>query len=72
MQIVSNGDNLHETSDPVFFGKNKKNVISLSSAEYVWRMVKVMPNILLLLCDTAQLQIQYFGCKILYSFFLSQ
>ena len=36
MQIVSLGDNLHEVSDPVvweFSGENKKNIISLSSAE---------------------------------------
>ena len=26
MQIVSNGDNLHEMSSPVFWEKNKKNI----------------------------------------------
>ena len=30
--IVSNGENLHEVSNPIFWGKNKKNV-KLSSAE---------------------------------------
>ena len=45
MQIVSNGDNLHEMSNPVFSG-NKKNVSSLSSAELAQRVVKVnsLPN----------------------------
>ena len=34
MQIVSNGDNLHEMSNPEFLGKKKKkNVINLLSAE---------------------------------------
>ena len=32
MQIVFNEDNLHEISNPVFSGKNKKN-ISLFSGE---------------------------------------
>ena len=32
MQIVSNGDNLHETSN-LFSGKNKKNITNMSSAE---------------------------------------
>ena len=40
MQIVSIGDNLHEMSVSVFWGKNKKNVISLSSAELAKRVVK--------------------------------
>ena len=41
MQIVSLlGDNLHEISNP-FFWKNKKNIISLSSAEYAHSMVSV-------------------------------
>ena len=47
MQI---GDNLHEMSDPVFFVcfflggggvKKKKNIISLSSAEFAYRVIKV-------------------------------
>ena len=33
MQVVSIGDNLHEMSQPVIW-ENKKNVISLSSAEF--------------------------------------
>ena len=41
MQIVSNGDNLHEISNPVFM-ENKRNIINLSSAEFVWRVVIVM------------------------------
>ena len=39
MQIVSLGDNLHEMSNPVL-GKNKKNIIDLSSAETAQRVVK--------------------------------
>ena len=27
------GDNLHEMSKPLFYGKNKKSIINLSSAE---------------------------------------
>ena len=38
MQIVSNGDNLHEMSNPVFWGKN---IINLLSAEFAQRVVKV-------------------------------
>ena len=42
MQIVSfGGDNLHEVSDPIFFRKNKKNIISLSSAEFAHSMASV-------------------------------
>ena len=33
MQIVSNGDNLHYMSNPVFLEKNKVYIINLSSAE---------------------------------------
>ena len=40
MQTVSNGDNLHEMSNPVFW-KNKKNFIHLSSADFASRGVKV-------------------------------
>ena len=40
MQIVSTGDNLHEMSHPVFW-KNKKIAISLSSAKWAQRVVKV-------------------------------
>ena len=40
MQIVSLGDNLHEVSDPIF-RKNKKNIVSLSSAEFALRVVSV-------------------------------
>ena len=32
MQIVSNGDDLHEMSNPFLGGKNKKNIIIFSSA----------------------------------------
>ena len=39
MQIVSNADNLHEMSNPVFW--NKKNVITLSSTELAPIVVKV-------------------------------
>ena len=43
MQIVFNGDNLHEMSNPVFsekYEKKKKKIINLSSAELALRMVK--------------------------------
>ena len=41
MQIVSIGDNLHEMSNPVFWEKNKKNIINLSSTtELAQRVVK--------------------------------
>ena len=33
MQIVSNAGNLHEISNPIS-GKNKKNIINLSTAEF--------------------------------------
>ena len=39
---LSPQENLHEMSDPIFWGKkNKKNIISLSSAEFAQRVVKV-------------------------------
>ena len=54
MQIVSLGDNLHEMSKLVFSketicmkfqsllsGKNKKNIVNLSSAKLAKRVVKV-------------------------------
>ena len=31
--VVSNGDKLHEMLNPIFWKKNKKNIIYLSSAE---------------------------------------
>ena len=40
MQIVSNGDNLHEMSN-LFSGKNKKHIVNLLSAEFAQRVVKV-------------------------------
>ena len=40
MQNVSNGDNLHELSNPVY-GENKKNIINLSAAELAQKVVKV-------------------------------
>ena len=43
MQIVSSGDNLHEMSKPTSV-KNEKNIISLSSAEFANRVIKVNPN----------------------------
>ena len=33
MQSVSNGENLHEISKPVYLGRNKKNVSKLLSGE---------------------------------------
>ena len=45
MQIVSNRSNLHELSKPVFLKeKEKKNSINLSSAEFAYRVVKVINN----------------------------
>ena len=41
MQIVSNGDNLHDKSSPVFWKKKGKYIINLSSAELAQRVVKV-------------------------------
>ena len=41
MQVVSLGDNLHEMSKP-FSGKNKKNIISLSSAKFAERVVNAI------------------------------
>ena len=40
MQIVSLGDNLHETSK-TFSVKNKKNIINLLSADFAHRMVMI-------------------------------
>ena len=40
MQIASNGDSLHEISNSVY-GKNKKNIADLPSAELALRRVKV-------------------------------
>ena len=42
-QFDSNGDNLHEMSNPVFWknNNNKKNIITLSSAELAESVVKV-------------------------------
>ena len=39
MQIISNWDNLHAMSDPVFW-ENKENVINLSSAELAQKVFK--------------------------------
>ena len=41
MQIVSSGDNLYEMSDPILWEKNKKNIVSLSFAEFVLNMLSV-------------------------------
>ena len=46
MQVVSNGDNLHEISNPVFWEKEEKN-INLSSAELAQWMVKVNSDTLI-------------------------
>ena len=34
MQIVSLGDNLHDMSIPIFWGKTQKSIINLSSSEF--------------------------------------
>ena len=43
MQIISNEDNLHEMSNPVFWenNNNNKNTINLSSAEVAQIVVKI-------------------------------
>ena len=41
MQNVSLGDSLHEMSETIFMGNNKKNIIDLLSAEFVESLVKV-------------------------------
>ena len=40
MKIVSNGDNLHMKCRILYFGKNKKKAINLSSAELAQSVVK--------------------------------
>ena len=40
MQIVSLGNNLHDMSS-LYYGKNKKNTVNLSSAELALRVEKV-------------------------------
>ena len=45
MHIVSNGDNLHEMSNPIFLGKNKKNITNFSSAELAKRVEKMIQSI---------------------------
>ena len=40
MKIVSNGDNLHEMSNLVFW-KNKENITNLPSAELAEKVVKI-------------------------------
>ena len=42
MQIVSEEDNLHEVSYPIFLKKNTKNSISLSSAEFAHSIYSVI------------------------------
>ena len=41
MQTVSNGDSLHEMSNPVFWEKQEKNIANLLSAELALRVIKV-------------------------------
>ena len=41
MQIVSDGDNLHEMSNPVFW-ENKENVIDLPSAELAHNIGQIL------------------------------
>ena len=48
MQTVSNGDSLHEMPNPVS-GKNKKNIINLSSAELAHKVVKVKGEYLVII-----------------------
>ena len=46
MQIVCNGDSLHEMSNPDLW-ETKKNIINLSSAKHSQRVVKVKETMLL-------------------------
>ena len=41
MQIVALGDNLHEVSDPIFYGKLRKHIINLLSVESAHALVNV-------------------------------
>ena len=41
MQIVSDGDNVHEISNPCFWGKDEKSITNLSSAEFSQESGKV-------------------------------
>ena len=41
MQMLSSGDHLHEVSTPIFLGKNKKNIVNLSSADFDMGSIKV-------------------------------
>ena len=50
MQIVSNGDNLHEMTNPDLW-ETKKNIINLSFAKHSQRVVKVKETMLLLQID---------------------
>ena len=45
MQIVSNGDNLHEMSNPIFLWKIRKKIMNLSSAEFAHTVVKDSINL---------------------------
>ena len=46
MQIVCNGDSLHEMSNPDLW-ETKKNIINLSSAKHSQRVVTVKETVLL-------------------------
>ena len=46
MQMVSNGDNLHDLSIPIIWTKNKKNIVNLLSASLAQKVVKVNPFII--------------------------
>ena len=41
MQIVYLGDNLHETSNPIFLDKIRKNIAYVSSVKLAQRVIKV-------------------------------
>ena len=42
MQIVSLGDNLHEMTNPIFWEKNKKKKIIMSSTEIITKHAKLL------------------------------
>ena len=61
MQIVSTGENLHE-SQILFSGKNKKN-IKLSSAEFAQRVVKAKLTLKVDTCTSFDINIFFLSEK---------
>ena len=72
MQTVSNRDNFHEMSNPVFW-ENKKNIFNLLSAEFAQRTVKFSLNksILLLIIIITIIIIIIIICQKVCLFFIT-